>query len=285
MIRPLGPVSLPGSGRCVYEVHGFGEPLLCILNVAVSAEPLHSLARLFEDLGFALITIEELGDDIESTEDAARRLGTVLDDLGEPAWLWGYSQGACIAQELALQRPEVTLGAVLVATRGRLTYFLRAYLDALRSLSVDQSRASISSVLQVMASYGPESLADDVVATYAIERVHRISEQATPECYARSLDISLAYDDRLGALSSIQVPCLVVTFQNDVICPPELGNEVAAIMPGARQAMVKEAAHGGMFTHTQEIIDLLADFARQVTAAAPQRSRKEWHDVRARGAE
>jgi pimeloyl-ACP methyl ester carboxylesterase len=63
--------------------------------------------------------------------------------------------------------------------------------------------------------------------------------------YAAQLDACEAHDvsDRLG---EIRIPTLVMTGRRDVLLPPELSEEIAAMIPGA-QLLVLESAHGLQF--------------------------------------
>lgn len=255
-------------GRLAYEVLGSGEPVMCLTNVASPADALRGLAPLLEEQRLALVTVDTRATTATSPQAIAEELDDVLAGIGEPAWLLGYSQGACIAQELALRSPARTRGAILVATRGRLTRFLRAYLETLRTLSSQHER-DINDMLHVMATYDPDLLAEDPVVEYAFDRTRRSSASANDDLEARSVAMSLAYDGRLHDLRSIVVPCLVLAFEHDIVCPPRLGREVAAAVPSARMVVVPAAGHGGLHTHPVEVIEAVARFVREV---APERT-------------
>lgn len=256
------------AGRSlVYEVVGDGEPMLFVNNIAVSTADMRAFAPL---LGGALILVDGLADEDTTVEAVAELLGALLDHLDVSVWLWGYSQGACVAQELALARPDRVRGAVLTATRGRLPAFLKHYL--LASSALRDAPAHVATCFAMLASMPPSLLGDDDQVGFALRRASRAHSHTDAVQVTRSLDVSMAYDNRLAALAGVRVPCLVVSFEHDMVCPPQLGREVVDAIPQCDYAEIPGAGHSGLITHTTEVLGVVTNFVER--CGAPDMSRR-----------
>ncbi len=60
-------------------------------------------------------------------------------------------------------------------------------------------------------------------------------------------------------VESAGVPTLVVSAAHDLIAPPELGQAIAAGIPGARYAGLADAAHGAPITDAASVNALLRE--------------------------
>jgi pimeloyl-ACP methyl ester carboxylesterase len=63
-----------------------------------------------------------------------------------------------------------------------------------------------------------------------------------PEGYARCCDALAAWDVR-GALTAVRAPTLVIAGSDDPSTPPEMVEQIAAEISGARFEMIEQAAH------------------------------------------
>ncbi|MDO9397361.1 MAG: alpha/beta hydrolase [Herbiconiux sp.] len=167
-----------------------------------------------------------------TTAELAADVAALLDRLGEPrADVAGISMGACVAQELALARPELVARLVLVAPWAR----------------VDPYTASILSLLDRMRATGDDRLLNealrDLVWTPGYVNGHAAEQEAgldapptlSAEAFASQVaacrtQFSL---DRLGA---IDCPTLVTLGEADGFIRPHLSAEVAAGIRGGELA-------------------------------------------------
>lgn len=112
-------------------------------------------------------------------EDVVRDVATFVDYLDvEPVRLLGWSQGAAIAQEVALLRPDLVAAAALVASYGRQNTFDRILQCAWRVL--DGSGTDYDPVrlaLLALTSYPPQLLGDD---SFVDPRVDAMREWSRP---------------------------------------------------------------------------------------------------------
>lgn len=246
--------------RLEYEILGDGEPLLFVGNIAVPASAMQAFAPLLSSAGYQLILVDYLGTADASVETIAAHLGALLDDLDVEPWVWGYSQGACVVQELTLSRPDRVRGAVLVATRGRLSRFLAHYLVASRDIDAASVPDSVAAGFTLLAMLTPDLLSDDDQVEFALRRALETRRELDEGRNTRSLRASAAYDGRLGALRQMRVPCLVLSFEHDVVCPPQLGREVADAIPQCDYLEIPDAGHGGLVTHAAEVLAAVTVF-------------------------
>ncbi len=263
-----GRISIDGR-ELAFERLGVGEPVLYLGNLAVAAADMRPFGPVLNAAGYQLLLVDHLGREDDPIETIADHVAGLLDALDCRPWVWGYSQGAFIAQEVARSSPVRVRGAVLVATRARPSRFFEQYAQATGVLSDRGVPDAVAATLHLLATMPPQLLGDDSVVA-AVTRAF-LAQRAIedPERTQRSVQASATYADRLAALGDVQVPALVVAFEHDVVCPPEAGREVAEAIPGCEYRVVPGAGHGGFATHSVEVVEAVLDFmARCRTAAA-----------------
>jgi thioesterase CepJ len=209
--------------RLACERVGVGEPVLFLGNVAEPAAPMRALAAALNPAGYQLLLVDHLDTADTTIEDLAARLGGLLDTLDINPWVWGCSQGAFVAQELCLLRPGRIRGAVLLATRGRGTRFFEQYVLATGDVAAGDTSERVAAVLHLLAMLPPALLADDDQVGLTEQGVRRTRQDLDAERHRRSVRASAAYGDRLAELTGVRVPCLVLSFEHDVVCPPGSG--------------------------------------------------------------
>jgi thioesterase CepJ len=64
-------------------------------------------------------------------------------------------------------------------------------------------------------------------------------------------DASLRFDQR-AALKGVRVPVHVLAFAEDVQAPPQDGEEVARLVPGAKLHLLEGMGHGSWYGHAQD---------------------------------
>lgn len=236
-----------------YEIAGDGIPLVAVQNVQVPIGfwPTPGEVAALNEAGFAVVSYRHLGT-TDTIVGLARDAGRFLDhlDLG-PACLWGYSQGAMTAQELALERPDLVRSAVMMATRARLTAFDRFRYESVEPV-MGESDAGV--LLSLMMNLGLDPLCDDETFEKALAAQRNVGEVLDDRFARRANHAGLTYgDSRLEALRDVAVPCLVVAFAQDGNIPPTLNREVAGAIPGCEYVEVAGAGHRGGITHRREV--------------------------------
>lgn len=184
------------------------------------------------------LTVEQLADD-------AAALAAHLSP--DPVLVLGHSQGASVAQEMALRHPERTAGLILVsATPGELGMMedLADTLDLTPvPVEVDilqrvppASDEELAATMRGLAPYfarqpdvgDPEALFGG--ATFNAEAARR---------WMQSLTFWSAFD-RLNRLES---PVLLLTGAQDAICPPQQAERIGRQTPNAELVVLEGAGH------------------------------------------
>jgi pimeloyl-ACP methyl ester carboxylesterase len=167
----------------------------------------------------------------------AGRLGAIEG----PRALVGHSLGGAIAMELALRRPELVDGLVLICTGARLPVpeealalverdFAAACERLVRRSYVDPDEETIAAGMALLASAGQATLLADYTACAAFDARER--------------------------LAAVRVPALVVSAAEDTLTPPWLGEELARALPMARMVVVEEASHM-VISERPDVVNLL----------------------------
>lgn len=254
--------------RLSYTSAGDGEPVLLISPAAARSTvwAAHQVPALLA-AGFRVVTFDNRGsapsdappgpyrvaDHVADTAALIRTLG-----LG-PCRVVGASLGAMIAQELALARPDLVHSLVLLATRGR-TDFLRTVLaevsaHAVRSHdSLPPRYVAVNSMMQLfspatLTADGPTSDWFDVMLAFP-QRGEGAAAQYEATCVA----------DRLGALSGITRPALVIAFTDDVLMPVAMVREVADAIPDSRFVQFDGCGHFGFLERPDEVNKEIVSF-------------------------
>jgi pimeloyl-ACP methyl ester carboxylesterase len=262
--------------RLAYEIDGEadGEPVLLVCGTGQPAITWSlSMVPPLVDAGYRVVTFDNRGvppsevtpppySVTQLTADAA----ALVEHLGiGPCWVGGYSLGALITQELALARPDLVRGAVMMGTAGRGNTILRAWAEA----NMEMARLGIvlprrfETVITAMQLVGPGHQNDDAFIGPWLELMAAGPPWEGPgkegQCAA-----DLGYDDRLDALADVTIPSLVVGFEHDLITPPHMCREVADVIPDARYVEIPGCGHLGPLEDPETVIPLLIDFFKEV---------------------
>ncbi|KUN61418.1 alpha/beta hydrolase [Streptomyces canus] len=260
---------IPVNGiRLSYEEAGTGAPVVMIQGTGGGRTVwhLHQVPALTA-AGLRVVTFDNRGIPPSSecpegftlrdmVEDAAGLIERL--ELG-PCAVVGTSMGAFVAQELALARPDLVGRAVLMATRGR-TDLLRAELTR---AEIDLYDAGVrlpnryAAVLRALKSLSPRTLDDDTAMADWLDLFELTSEPGPGQ--RAQMEVS-RLENRLAAYQGIRVPCQVVSFADDLITPPRLGQEVADAIPGARHEIVEGCGHYGYLENPAAVNKVLVEF-------------------------
>ena len=249
-----------------YEVVGDGIPVVAVQNVQAPLRmwPTPGETAALNDAGFALVAYRHLGT-TDTIVGIARDVGRFLDRLGlGRVCLWGYSQGAMTAQELALARPDLVRSAVMMATRARLTAYDRFRYAAVEPV-MGESDPGI--LLSMLMNFGLDALCDDEQFENALAAQQAVTGVLDDGFRLRANRAGSTYGiGRLEALRRTAVPCLVVAFGQDGNIPPVLNREVADAIPGCAYVEIPGAGHRGGISHRREVREHVLPFLRRTTS-------------------
>lgn len=256
--------------RLSFDVRGEGDPVVLVCG---TGQPAFSwdlgVAPGLLDAGHRVVTFDNRGVAPSDCPPGPYTVGQLAADAAGliehlgfgPCFVAGHSLGGMITQELALARPDLVRAAVPMGTVGRTTALLHAWVSAQLELALSgvvlpPAFAAVTSALQIVGR--ARQLDDGFIGPFVeLMAAAPAWEGDGPEGQWAA---DLAYDDRLGALAGVVVPCLVVGFEHDLITPTALGREVAGAIPGARYAEVPGCGHLGPIEDPAAVVAIMAAF-------------------------
>jgi len=239
------PITKSGSADIWWESTGAGSPVLLVNGLSSPSSVWFRLAPLLAT-SHRVIVFDNLGTGRSSTPeepwtvaDMAEAGAAVIAAAGETSVaVLGISLGGMIAQELALNHPELVAQLVLVSTHPG---FVRVDTDP-----------AVTAALNDSADLPPDERTELLLSfTYAaatprekwLEDLAVRSELPTsPEGYQGQLAAVNAWD-RLDDLHQIDIPTLVLHGDEDRMVRVASGRLVADAIPGATMAIVTGAGH------------------------------------------
>jgi pimeloyl-ACP methyl ester carboxylesterase len=253
--------------RLSYERSGHGEPVLLIMGSSAAGRvwTMHQTPAL-NKAGYETITFDNRGispsdspgGDYSIAELVADTRGLIEElDLG-PCHLVAASMGSMIAQDLALDRPDLVRSAVLIATRARSDVLRRAQAAADRELRESGIRLpprylATRTVLEMLSV---RTLNDDDAASMWLE----VFELSGGDSAHGQLAAVEAHGDRRAALRGVTVPCRAIAFSDDRICPPHLVAEVAHTIPNCDFVEVPDTGHIGYLERPDAVNSAIIEF-------------------------
>ena len=243
-----------------YEIHGEGEPLLCVHGLScdtlawipqIQAFAAEHQTVIFDNRDVGQSSMAEPGYDIA---DMARDALALADELELDSFhLLGVSMGGAISQEIALQAPgrvrTLTL-AVTFSTGGTYSRRLAEVWGArVRKISHEQHLDELMLV--------------EFIRTAMLQNPH----PQPAEAFCRQLAACSCHDtrDRLGSLT---MPTQVIGGERDILVPVWKSKEIAAAIPDAKLTVLPAAPHGLSLERAEEFNAAVLGFIRE-TAAAP----------------
>jgi pimeloyl-ACP methyl ester carboxylesterase len=247
----------PDGTRLAYAVAGSGPPLVRAAHWITHLDydwqsPVwhHWLVGLAT--GRTLVRYDERGcglsdhDVDEFSLDAwVRDLETVVDDLGLDTFpLLGISQGGAVAVAYAARHPERVTRLILYGSycQGRL----------LRAVNDEQRREAALQVEMVRLGWGREdatfrrfftsSFIPDAPAELWESFAELLRRTASAENAARLLE-SWACIDVTEEATRVEAPTLVLHARDEIRVPPEQGQKMAELIPGARYVPLPSRNH------------------------------------------
>jgi pimeloyl-ACP methyl ester carboxylesterase len=275
--RSPGPVRArrdAGGGRSVregslygglpYLAVGAGPPLVVFSGLSAEHANPTGLARRFE-----LETLKPMAEHF--TVYAVNRkpglpAGSTIGDLAGhyaeaiarefqgPVCVWGISTGGSIAQQFAIDHPQLVRRLVLAATACRLSPSGREVQRRFAEL-IEDGRPR-----RAYAALGPTLAATPVGGRSMAALMWLFGGSQRPDDPSDML-VTVAAEDVFDAspeLHRIAAPTLLVAGGRDRFYSPELFRETAERIPGARLSLYQDKGHAGVLTHKPAIREIVA---------------------------
>ncbi|HEY7714949.1 MAG TPA: 3-oxoadipate enol-lactonase [Candidatus Binatia bacterium] len=193
-----------------------------------------------------------------SADGLAEDLARLLEILElHQAVVCGVSVGGLIAQAAALNYPERVLGLVLCDTGARIgsVQSWQQRIDLVQANGLE-SLENLTMERWFSASFRSGHPAD--VRGYAkMVRQTSLNGYIGTCCALRDADLR-------GAVERIKCPTLVACGSEDIATPPELGRELARLIPRAEFSLIENAAHLPCIEQPEALAKRILRFSREV---------------------
>lgn len=181
-----------------------------------------------------------------------------------PVALVGWSQGAALAQEVALAAPDHVTCAALLATYARqneIDKILQTCWDQLADggNELDPVRLSMS----LLTAFPPEQLADDGFVAHMRATQSDWAGRPTRARRQRSAEFIATYQDRLAHLATLRVPALVMSFELDTDTFAARAREVADVIPKATFVELEGLGHAAPFNAPARVWPPVIEFVQR----------------------
>lgn len=254
--------------RLAYERAGSGEPVLLIMGQAAGGNvwSMYQVPALIR-AGYEAVSFDNRGmppSDVPPGDYSLADL--VADTIGlikaldlAPCKVVGTSLGAFVATELARIRPDMVTCCVLMAMRSRSDAFRRALSAGEEALTGDGIKLppDYDAPISVLQMFSPATLNDDVAITTWLDIYAMSSGRREAASGQGAIDI---LSDRRDALRTVPVPCRVIAFSDDLMCPPHLVAEVAEAIPDCDYVEISSCGHVGYLERPDEVNSAIIEF-------------------------
>ncbi len=254
--------------RLAYERAGNGKPVLMIMGQAAGGNvwSMHQVPALTA-AGYEAITFDNRGmppSDVPpggySMEDLVADTEGLIEALNiGPCRVVGTSLGAFVATELAVKRPDLVTCCVLMAFRSRADAFRRALHAGERAREREDVKLppSYDAPISVLQLFSRATLNDDATVSAWLD----IYEMAAARREAASgQDAVDLLADRRETLRAVPVPCRVIAFSEDLMCPPHLCAEAAEAIPDCDYLEIGSCGHVGYLERPAEVNSAMIEF-------------------------
>ncbi|MEK9754043.1 MAG: alpha/beta fold hydrolase [Rhodospirillaceae bacterium] len=203
--------------------------LLC--DEALWAPQMQALADIAE------CTVAETRRDGNLTNMAVR----LLDSAPERFSLAGLSMGGYIAFEVMRLDPDRVQSLALLDTSARPESPERI---AIREALAARALSGADGFAGVIEDHIPSFLHPDRLAeTALLDTIRGSAANVGADAYVRQQRAIIQRRDQRPNLAAIKCPTLVLCGREDMLTPPELHQEIAAGIPGARLKVVEHCGH------------------------------------------
>ncbi len=295
-----------------YEIHGEGEPLLLIEGLGYSNwmwfKQVPAISRAYKVIGFdnrgvgntdkpdSEYTIETMADD---TAGLLKALGV------DSAHVLGVSMGGFIAQELALNYPDMIKSLILVSTslggKDSMPKGSNLWNSFIKLWGLMPDVLEFSGKGSSPIPLNPFGLTPEKKIRYGlslaftpeyfknhpeeIDRIveWRLSNPQPPYAWKRQLIAGMNFDAAQRA-EQINVPTLVVTGSEDRVIPPERSIRLAEEIPNSRFITLEGTGHLLFIERAEEFNEIVLGFLQQLSKekepdAEGEEKKKWWRKI------
>jgi len=259
--------------KIYWNEEGQGEPVLLIMGLGYSSEMWHRTLPVLSEQ-YRTIFYDNRG--VGKTDAPpgpymipamARDAEAVIRAAGcKRVHIFGISMGGMIAQELALNHPEMVQSLILGCTTCGGPQSVPAKLEVLAVLQARGNMTPEEGVLAMVPYIYDEATPRDRIEE---DLVIRRRTFPPPESYFAQV-MGIMQFNTFERLPQLKGPTLVIHGESDQLVPPENGRILAERIPGARLVMLPNASHIFPTDQPAAAHKAVLDFLRTVAGSARQ---------------
>jgi pimeloyl-ACP methyl ester carboxylesterase len=237
-------------GRAFYfeEVGTQGDPLVFLSGLGGDHRAFNRPQRHFAT-GFRTLAFDARDTGQSDRFDSAYTTADMADDVagwletldGGPAHVVGQSLGALVAQKLALRHPRLVKRLALVSAHAGADAWRKAVVESWvalrRNLEIGAFTRAVLPWLVAPAFYAKTDQVEGLV-----QFAERNPWPQDAEAFARQAFAAIGHNTA-GELRQIEVPCLVLTGELDLLNPPRVAAELAQRLPRAQLVFLPGTGH------------------------------------------
>jgi pimeloyl-ACP methyl ester carboxylesterase len=191
-------------------------------------------------------------------EDFARDTAELIREVCEPpVAIIGSSFGSAIVQQVCIDAPELLACAVVMGTGAYSTGwgwdFQEAEIEFRRAGGTLDGMMGVTHYAAML--YPARVLGDRERWPEIRDDLLRWMDSGDNETsLIPQWEASLRFDQR-EALPNVRVPLHVLAFNEDIQAPPQDGEELAELVPGAELHLFQGMGHGSWYGHTHDVLN------------------------------
>jgi pimeloyl-ACP methyl ester carboxylesterase len=109
----------------------------------------------------------------------------------------------------------------------------------------------------MLQMFSRATLNDDVAASMWLDIYEMSAARRAAASGQDAIDLTI---DRTGVLRAVPVPCRVIAFSDDLICPPHLCAEAAEVIPECDHIEIGSCGHLGYLERPDEVNSAMIEF-------------------------
>ncbi len=248
-----------GSGPALYMVHGIGSRKTT-WNRMVEALSDSFTCVAYDLRGHGQSPVPAVPYSLDQLVADLEALRSMLGH--EQIHVIGHSLGGMIGPAYALAYPERTLSVGLLSTAAGRTADDSARVKGVVARMRDEGIESVLNTLVGRWYTEPFAAANPAIIENRIEQVLT----TPPDVFLSVFDV-YAETEMAPWLSQVDVPCLVLTGENDPGCNPRLNTFIDQELPNSELVILPELRHSIVVEAPDEVLAHLRPFLERVSAA------------------
>jgi pimeloyl-ACP methyl ester carboxylesterase len=275
-LHESAPTRFQDVGDVQLAYRRFGKegapPLVCLQHFTGTMEnwdPIHT-NRLAQDRPVVLVDYRGVGRSSGETPDSmpglARDIIAFIRTLGAPRVdLFGFSIGGMVAQQVALDAPELVRRLMLVGTGPAGGEGMASFSPQVQEIF---NRPNSTAAEQVLELFFSPTATSQAAGKAWLSRIAARQEDREPPASPRVAAAQLAAltkwgqvtSERYGSLKTIPHRTLVVNGHDDIMVPTVNSFILQQQLPDARLMLFPDSGHGAHFQFPEEFVEAAARF-------------------------